>query len=145
MFTVELDCSAVTDAIKKLEPNGSAQRFFTNELMRLSDDYVPMNSGVLKNSAKAEKDGTGIIYETPYARYHWYGKMMADPVYGKGAFFKEGYGFWSRKDVEKVLTDRDMKYQESPRRGPRWVERAYIDNKDKLIDSVVEVITEGKR
>lgn len=140
MFNVDMDVSAVADAIKSFEPGGSAQRFFTNELMRLSDDYVPMNSGVLKNSAKAEKGGTAIIYETPYARYHWYGKMMADPVYGKGAFFKEGYGFWSRPNVEKVLTDKNMKYQESPRRGPRWVERCFIDNKDKLIDAVLEYI-----
>lgn len=140
MFTVVIDVSAVADAIKSFEPGGSAQQFFTDRLKSLSDEYVPKNAGVLKGSAYVESDGTAIVYETPYAKYHWYGKLKVDPVYGKGAFFKEGYGFWSRKDVKKVLTDIDMKYQESPRRGPRWVERCYIDNKDKLIDAVLEHI-----
>lgn len=137
LFTVEVDVSQMGMAIKELglEPNGAVQKFFTNELMRLSDDYVPMNNGPLKNSAIAERDGTGIIYNSPYAKYHWYGKLAVDPVTGKGAFFKEGYGFWSRKDTKKVITNTDMQYQGAPNRGPRWVERCFVDHKESLIQS----------
>ena len=138
MFTVSLDCSAVNRAVKCFEPKGSAQMFFTSELMRLSDKYVPFGNGPLKNSAMIEKDGTGLIYNTPYARLHWYGKLMVDPVTGKGAFFKEGYGFWSRPNTPKKLTDIDMQYNGAPMRGPRWVERCYIDNQSQLINATVE-------
>ena len=34
-----------------LNKNGAAQRFFSNELRRKMDPYVPMRSGVLKNTA----------------------------------------------------------------------------------------------
>ena len=144
MFTVSFDVSAVAKAVDCFEPGGSAQRFFTNELMRLSDNYVPFANGPLKNSARAEKDGTGIIYNTPYARLHWYGKLMVDPVTGKGAFFKDGYGFWSRPNTPKVLTDKDMEYQGAPMRGPRWVERCYIDNQQQLITAIAAFAERNK-
>ena len=133
MFHINVDFSTVANAVNCFDAGGSAQKFFTSELMRLSDNYVPFASGVLKNSAIMENDGTGIIYSGPYARYHWFGKLMVDPITGKGAFYKEGYGFWSRPNTPKVLTDKDINYQGAPMRGPRWVERCYIDNQQKLI------------
>ena len=135
MFTVSVDVSDAAKSLNCFGPGGSAQKFFTNELMKLSDSYVPFRNGPLKNSAMMESDGTGIIYNTPYARYHWYGKLMVDPKTGKGAFFKEGYGFWSRPNTPKVLTEKDMQYNGAPMRGPRWVERCYIDNKERLISA----------
>lgn len=147
LFTVEMNISPMKTALTSLglEPNGAAQKFFTNELTRLSDNYVPMNNGVLKNSVALEIDGTGIIYNTPYARYHWYGKLAVDPVTGKGAFFKEGYGFWSRPDTKKVITNTDMQYQGAPIRGPRWVERCFIDNKSSLIKSTEDFIERNNK
>lgn len=145
MWTVDVDVSSVKTALKDLglEPNGATQRRFTEILMNRSDAYVPMDSAqVLKNSAMVIDGGTAILYEAPYARYHWYGKLAVDPITGKGAFFKEGYGFWSRRDVEKVITDRDMQYQGAPMRGPRWVERCFIDHKDELIKKTQEFMEE---
>lgn len=147
LFTVEMNISPMKTVLTSLglEPGGAAQKFFTNELTRLSDNYVPMNNGVLKNSVALEIDGTGIIYNTPYARYHWYGKLAVDPVTGKGAFFKEGYGFWSRPDTKKVITNTDMQYQGAPNRGPRWVERCFIDNKSSLIKSTEDFIERNNK
>ena len=147
LFTVEMNISPMKTALTSLglEPDGSAQKFFTNELTRLSDSYVPMNNGVLKDSVLMEKDGTGIIYNTPYARYHWYGKLAVDPVTGKGAFFKEGYGFWSRPNTKKVITNTDMQYQGAPIRGPRWIERCFIDNKALLIKSTEDFIERNNK
>lgn len=136
MFTVKVNISDTDTILTKhgLEPGGRVQRFITNEIMRLSNPYVPNDgAGILASSARISNEGDAIIYATPYARYHWYGKLMVDPKTGKGAFYKEGYGFWSRKGVQKVLTDRDMKYQGAPLRGPRWVERAWLDNKQSII------------
>lgn len=142
MFTIELDClNGLQNIMWKLEPDGKAQYMFTNELFKLADDYVPMDTGMLKTNAYVENSGTAIVYNSPYARYLWYGKLMVDPVYGKGAFFNENYGFWSRPGVQKVLTNRDLKFKGAPMRGPFWVERAFIDNEQKLTEQITDYIT----
>ena len=60
-----------------LEEKGRVQQFVTNEVMRLSEDYVPFdiagkypNPGRLKNSAHIE-DRTDVVWQAPYAR-RWY-------------------------------------------------------------------------
>lgn len=55
---------------RSLNKNGAAQRFFTHEVRRLSDPYVPFLTGVLKNTATEEVDR--ITYNTPYARRQYY-------------------------------------------------------------------------
>lgn len=100
-----------------LGPDGMTQKFFSNELMRIADGYVPFRQGALKNSATIETDGTAINYNVPYARVHWYGKIMAG-------------------SLPKQPTEKDMNYRGAPIRGPRWVERAYADNKDAIIKAV---------
>lgn len=121
-----------------LDPQGDAQRFFTGEIMRASDPYTPFDTGVLKNTA--QNLGDSIYYNTPYARYMWYGKLMVDPITHKGAFFNENYGFWSRPNTPKVLTDTDLVYHGGGKRGSYWVNRAWIDNKDTIIKSTENYI-----
>lgn len=55
---------------RNLNRNGKAQQFFTHEVRRLSDPYVPFLTGVLKNTATEEVDR--ITYNTPYARRQYY-------------------------------------------------------------------------
>jgi hypothetical protein len=139
MFDIWIDLDDVNQILRNhgLQDGGPVQKFFTNELMRLSDPYVPFRSGPLKNSAHMTQDGDGIIYNTPYARYHWYGKLMVDPITKKGAFYDPRSGrYWSRPNTPKELTDRDLQYTGGPLRGPRWVERCWIDNKDSILKSV---------
>jgi hypothetical protein len=50
--------------------DNSAQRKFVHEVRRQMDPYVPMDTGVLKNSA-AESDHA-VTYNTPYARRQYY-------------------------------------------------------------------------
>lgn len=60
------------------------QTAFNNELIRVSDPFVPMDSGILKNSARIESDNLGISYDTPYAR-RWYfeeANFQGSPVRG---------------------------------------------------------------
>jgi hypothetical protein len=136
MFKVDIKLDGAEKILEGLglQEAGSVQKFFTNELMRLSDPYVPFRQGPLKNSAHMTQNGDGIIYNTPYARYHWYGKLMVDPITKKGAFYDPRSGrFWSRPNTPKELTDRDLQYTGGPLRGPRWVERCWIDNKDSII------------
>lgn len=55
---------------RSLNKNGAGQKFFTHEVRRLSDPYVPFLSGALKNTATEEP--SRIIYNTPYARRQYY-------------------------------------------------------------------------
>ena len=122
---------------KGLTEGGPAQRFFSSEVMRVSNPYVPFRAGALQASARLADDGEGVIYNTPYARYHWYGKLMVDPITKKGAFHNPLTGrFWSRPNTSKELTTKDLKYKGAPIRGARWVERAWIDHGDEVIKAV---------
>lgn len=140
MLDIELNTDGLQEVLKRATDVTKAQRFFANELMRLSNDYVPFDTGVLSASARVSANGDAIIYETPYAQYLWYGKLMVDPITGKGAFHNDTYGFWSRRDVQKQLTDRDLNYQGSPLRGSYWVQRCFNDNKEQLLNSTAEYI-----
>lgn len=59
--------------IKKLGLNeqGRVQSFVTNEVLRLSEPYVPFLTGALKGSGHVE--GTDVVWKTPYARRMYYG------------------------------------------------------------------------
>lgn len=138
MFEIWINLNDANEIIRNhgLDPGGPVQKFFTNEIMRLSDPYVPFRSGPLKNSAHPTPNWDGIIYNAPYARYHWFGKLMVDPITGKGAFYDPRSGrYWSRPNTPKVLTNRDLQYTGGHLRGPRWVERCWIDNKDSILKS----------
>ena len=146
MFDISIETDGLQEVINKAVNTDNAQRFFSNELMRLSADYVPFDTGLLSASARVSASGDAIIYETPYARYLWYGKLMVDPITGKGAFFNEKYGFWSRPGVQKKLTDKDLTYQGAPLRGSYWVQRCFNDNKEQLLSSTAQFIsTEAER
>lgn len=138
MFTVKIDVSDAATMLKNhgLNPDGRVQEFFTSKIMRKAGPYVPFSAGALRDSARISEDKCAIIYDTPYARYHWFGNLMVDPVTGKGAFYSPTYGFWSRPGVNnKKKTDRDLNYNGAPLRGPRWVERCWINEKDNIIKS----------
>ncbi|MDD6658466.1 MAG: minor capsid protein [Eubacteriales bacterium] len=142
MFTIELNTMKASDFVEMagIGQSNEAQRFFCNELLRLSVPYTPFQNGVLMASAYVASSGDEIVYNTPYARYLWYGKLMVDPITNKGAFFNPNYGFWSRPNTPKVLTDRNLNFTGAPMRGPFWVFRAYEANKYALAISVQEYI-----
>lgn len=52
-----------------LEKDGKAQKFFTHEVRRLADPYVPFRNGPLKNTAREET--SQIVYIQPYAKVQW--------------------------------------------------------------------------
>lgn len=50
---------------RHLNANGKAQRFFTSEVARHCDPYVPMDSGMLKSNK--DVSASSIHYLSPYA------------------------------------------------------------------------------
>ena len=108
------------------------QRFIANEVANLSDDYVPFQSGTLKNTVAIAIDGSLITYQGPYAHYHWIGE-----IYGPNIPLREER-FFSR--APKKPTGRKMEYDGGPMRGPRWTERMMADRRDDLMKRIAAYV-----
>jgi hypothetical protein len=79
--------AAAMAAKRQIQVYGPGHRFFTHEVRRVSDPYVPFRSGTLKNSAQERINE--IHYTTPYARRQWYenkGSGMRGKMWCKRAF-----------------------------------------------------------
>lgn len=104
-----------------LEEHGRIQRLVADEILRLSEPYVPLDQEDLKDSGHIEND-TDVVWDTPYAQYMWNGIVYEDPDL-HCAGFKTENGWRSRKDVQKVPTTRSMKYQNGSLRGAHWADK----------------------
>lgn len=100
-----------------LEPNGRTQKVLVNEIARSCDPYVPFQSGNLKNTRIIQEDG--VLYNGPYARYHYYGKVMVGRA-------------------PKKLTDADLKHHGAPMRGPFWDKRMWKDRKHIILNAIAK-------
>lgn len=67
---LELDPADKILLKRSLDKNGAGQRFFTHEVRRLSEPYVPHLSGTLEQTAVEQP--TSITYGQPYARRQYY-------------------------------------------------------------------------
>ncbi len=103
----------------------AAQVFIDNEVLRLSDPYLPMQSGMLKKlGILGTIPGSGeVVWNGPYARYLYYGKVMVGRA-------------------PKKLTDKDLTFHggdESPPRGAFWFERMKADKKEQILRGAAKV------
>lgn len=113
-----------TLARRGLETQGKAQQFLDNEVIRTTDKFVAMDSGKLKQSAiSGSVIGSGkIVYNTPYARYIYYQKLMV----GK---------------APKKLTNTPLKYHSGDsQRGGYWFHRAKEVHLNEWLNGVAQVI-----
>ena len=103
-----------------IQPNGRVQKFFTNECVKAMDKYIPMREGNLRLIKDERSDS--VTYESPYAKYQYYGKLMV----GK---------------APKTLTNKDLQYHSGDsKRGSFWFERSKADNLDAWLNGVAQVI-----
>lgn len=115
---VEMDKTQKILLKRHLNKNGKAQKFLTGEIKRFSDPYVPMDSGVLKNASTAYT--RVIVYRSIYARYQWYGRVMAG--------------------TPRRATGKGLRYQEAPKRGKEWTIRMWADRGDEIVRSVAKFV-----
>lgn len=107
------------DCIKTLglEERGKVQQVVTEQVLQLSEPFVPFDQGGLLASGRIE-NGTDVVWGggegVLYARYMWNGILYVDP---------ETNSPFAPKYTQKVPTDRKLQYQGGGLRGPRWVER----------------------
>lgn len=114
------------DCIKAfgMDEGGRVQQVVTNAVLKLSDDYIPFDEGMLRDSGRIE--GTDVVWGSgavKYARYMWNGIVYEDPLLHCAGFEVEDGGWRSRKGVKKVPTKRLLEYQGAPDRGAYWVPR----------------------
>ena len=123
--TAELTMKDANQIIKDkgLAPDGDAQAFHTQNVLRRIKKYMPFLSGALYKMTQIQTDirKPEIVTDAPQAKYLFYGKVMVDPKL-KVAGFMTPEGWRSRKGVVKVLTGRYLEYTKTknPMAGPRW-------------------------
>lgn len=106
---VQMATLRVLLAGRGLESRGRVQRYIDSEVLRLTDKYVPMDTGKLKESGiRNTKIGSGeVVYRTPYAR-----RMYYNPQYN---------------------------FSGAPMRGAYFFERSKIDNKKTILNGACNV------
>ena len=102
-----------------LQPGGRIQMLFAEELLRRSIKRTPKQKGYLIAKGSVINGGTALFYNTPYARYVWYGNVM------KGG-------------APKYTTNKPLTYQESPIRGKKWVLRTMQVEKAEILQAVAK-------
>lgn len=93
-----------------LEPNGQVQSFLTNEIARLSNPYVPWQSGNLKDT-QVSITSSRIKYYAPYATKQYY----------------ENAGMGKQGTAKGGL------------RGKRWTERAWADHGKEIVEGAIKI------
>lgn len=126
-----------------VQTGGLAQRFFCNECYRYMAQFVPggMNSHLNQNVSLAT-DGSFVMYNGPDAHYLYNGNLYVDPKYGKGAFFSEDYGFWSRPGITKIPTERQLNYH-TPGTGAHWDNLMWTSKGNEIIKNVQKFVDRG--
>ena len=100
------------------------QKHLASEVVRLSDKYVPMQQGMLKNQRQIASDGSQIVYTQPYAHYQYYGEVMAGRA-------------------PKDYTGKKLTYNGAPMRGARWTERMFADKREEIERNIEAYIKRG--
>ena len=129
---VQMDVGAIMRT-RGLGPSDRVQRALVANIARHCDPYVPMQQGELK---KPLIEKTRLVYDEPYARYQYHGKVM-------GPNIPVGNDKWISRGPKK-LTGRDLTYNGAPMRGPYWDKRMMADRKTDVIKDMEIIIAGGK-
>ena len=117
-FTVKSDFSAIKTEMRL----DKASVILAEQVKKDTEPYVPMLTGSLKNRTRVT--GNSIIYEGPYARFLYFGKVMVDPDTGSP---------WAKRGATKVLTDRNLVFTTDfhAQAQAYWFEASKAQNKEK--------------
>ena len=125
---VSVDMKPVKQIMKRLgvDARGDVQMQMTKMVCHRITRYIPKRAGVLSSKLKFIKSPTQIEILGPYARVHYYGKIMVDPKTGAAGFLTPN-GWRSRRGVPKVVSNRSFDYKKTgnkhPDAGPFWDRR----------------------
>lgn len=112
-----------------IDEGGRVQRAVTQDVLNLSEPYIPFAEGNLKASGHIENN-TDVVWggaTAQYAHYMWGGIVYEDPQLHCAGFPLKDGGWASRKDVKKIPTNRKLQYNGAPMKGAKWVPRMLQD------------------
>lgn len=149
MIRFDAELKNFIDTAQFVEENGigvggHVQKTIDAAVIRECFPYVPFDEGVLAGSANtATEIGSGeVVYDTPYARYQYYGEVYGPniPKVENG----EIVGYWS--PPEKHPTGRQLQYNtdKNPLAGSRWFDRAMADHKDDILKEAQHAADRGR-
>lgn len=123
---------------------GHVQKTIDAAVIRETFPYLPFDEGILAGSANtATKIGSGeVIYDTPYARYLYYGEVYGHniPITENGTIV----GYWS--PPEKEGTGRKLQYstEKNPMAGSHWFDRAMADHAEDILKEAQDAADRGR-
>lgn len=135
-YTAKLTDMVSTAELKRrlgVDPGGNVQKAVDTAVIRECFPYVPFDEGILAGSAYAATEiGSGeVIYDTPYARYQYYGEVYGPnfPITENGTVV----GFYS--PPEKFPTGQKLEYstEKHTMAGSHWFDRAMADHKEDIL------------
>ena len=123
-------------AMLGLDDGGRVQQVIDQRVIDFSLPYVPASPDrTLEFSAQVSTEvGSGlVVWNTPYARYQYYGFVMTDDA---------GRTWVGPGETKPVVTDRPLTYDTSqnPMAGPRWFDRMKADRLNDILDEARKAI-----
>ena len=137
---IKMKPTSVIKARLGLQAGGKLQKYFTQNCYKHMDKYVPRQNRMLRTNVEIGDDY--VTYKSPYAHYQYRGILYVDKKTGKGAFFNENYGFWSRPNTTKVPSNKKLTYH-TPGTGSYWDKRMWSAEKDKVISETQKFFDRG--
>lgn len=120
-----------------LNENDRVQRVVDTSFIHHMRLKMPQDSGMMIANTRNPEGGL-VTVETPYAHYLNEGIKYVDPITGKGAFYNESYGFWSRPNTKKVSSGEPLNYNGGPNRGAHFVERTISEDFNEIVKEAQE-------
>lgn len=111
-----------------------AENKIVREIARTTEPFVPMLTGSQVNRTQV-KDNK-IIYDGPYARFLYYGKVEVDP---------DTMSAWARYGKKKKPINKDLKYTKAIHKDAQafWFEASKAQNLDKWKKFAAEELADG--
>nr|DAK54298.1 MAG TPA: Minor capsid protein [Caudoviricetes sp.] len=121
-FTID---TSGMDAVKESIASACsrAEHTLAVQVKKDTEPFVPMLNGVLRGKTKVV--GNLIVYDGPYARYLYYGKLYVDPLTGSS---------YARDGVTKVpaVPEKDLIFHK-PGTCSHWFEASKAQNTEKWV------------
>ncbi|WP_455715335.1 minor capsid protein [Anaerosporobacter sp.] len=139
-FDAHLDMKPTAEMLKShgLGEGGEIQKYVDSECLRVMAPYTPMLNGMMEKSATTGTViGSGVIeYNSPYARFQYYGKVM---------IYEPTGSTWAPFGGKKVVTDKNLVHNKSrhPQSGPKWFDRAMQDHKQEILKGAQDIASRG--
>lgn len=115
-----------------LSDGGRVQQYVDSEVLRLNAPYLAHHEGEYRNSGtRGTVIGSGeVIYNTPKARFLYYGKVMVG---------EKSRSAWAHKGESKVVTGKNLTYRGGGLRGAFHFERMKVDHREDILKGAAKI------